>query len=113
MNLDVNTKEDITFVTRIGEKNPSIQRPLMFGCCSELMKSDILKKAKLLANTDFNHISVVPDLTKKQRQTEAEKKKLMDQRNAEMSPESVFLDEGQGASGGVSYFANFLINLDQ
>ena len=28
-------------------------------------------------------------------------------------PESVFLDEGQGASGGVSYFANFLINLDQ
>ena len=27
--------------------------------------------------------------------------------------ESVFLDEGQGASGGVSYFANFLINLDQ
>ena len=28
-------------------------------------------------------------------------------------PESVFLDEGQGASGGVSYFANFLVNLDQ
>ena len=27
--------------------------------------------------------------------------------------ESVFLDEGQGASGGVSYFANFFINLDQ
>ena len=27
--------------------------------------------------------------------------------------ESVFFDEGQGASGGVSYFANFLINLDQ
>ena len=23
------------------------------------------------------------------------------------TPESVFLDEGQGASGGVSYFANF------
>ena len=29
------------------------------------------------------------------------------------APESVFLDEGQGESGGVSYFANFLINLDQ
>ena len=28
-------------------------------------------------------------------------------------PESVFLDEGQEASGGVSYFANFLMNLDQ
>ena len=27
--------------------------------------------------------------------------------------ESVFLDEGQGASGGVSYFAIFFINLDQ
>ena len=27
--------------------------------------------------------------------------------------ESVFLDEGQGASFGASYFANFSINLDQ
>ena len=27
--------------------------------------------------------------------------------------ESVFLDEGEGASGGMSYFANFFINLDQ
>ena len=87
MDLDVNTKEDVTFITRIGEKNPSKQRPLMFGCCSELLKSDILKRAKLLANTDFEHISVVPDLTKKQRQTEAEKRKLMEQRNADMSPE--------------------------
>ena len=26
--------------------------------------------------------------------------------------ESVFLDKGQGASEGVFYFANFLINLD-
>ena len=26
--------------------------------------------------------------------------------------ESVVLDDGQGASGGVSYFANFHINLD-
>ena len=30
-----------------------------------------------------------------------------------MQAELVFLDEGQGASGGVSYFANFLINFDQ
>ena len=28
-------------------------------------------------------------------------------------PESVFLDAGQRASGGLSYHANFLINLDQ
>ena len=28
-------------------------------------------------------------------------------------PESAILDEGEGASGGVSYFVNFFINIDQ
>ena len=30
-----------------------------------------------------------------------------------LSSESVFLDEGYGASGGVNYLANFFINLNQ
>ena len=57
------------FCRRIGERGGD-PRPLVFGVYSEEEKRHLLEKAKELLYTRYEHISIVPDMTKSQRSGE-------------------------------------------
>ena len=64
---------NMRFCRRIGERGHS-SRPLVVGLNSESDKNFILSRAKKLLNTDFQDVTIVPDLTKRQRTGEADKR---------------------------------------
>lgn len=47
----------------------------------------IMDSARNLANSNFNHISIVPDLSQRQRKDEERLRKEAERRNAEMERE--------------------------
>jgi hypothetical protein len=77
-------KEDIRFCRRIGEKN-SEPRPMVIGLETEEEKRHILARARNLQGTQYSDISVVPDLTKKQRSKEARMKQEAEERNRNLT----------------------------
>ena len=83
------TKEDVKFCTRIGEvnRNDAIPRPLLFGLRKEDKQKKILEQAFKLSKTDYQHISIVPDLTKKQRNQDSDVRKEAEKRNSELPEE--------------------------
>ena len=56
-------------------------RPVIIGLYSEDIKEQLLAKASNLRGTCYENVSIVPDLTKKQREQEAELKMEADRRN--------------------------------
>jgi hypothetical protein len=79
-------KEDLRFCRRIGEKSVE-PRPMVIGLETEEEKRHILSRARNLQGTQFQNISVVPDLTKKQRAREAKMKQEADERNRKLTTE--------------------------
>jgi hypothetical protein len=77
-------KDDLRFCRRIGEKNAA-PRPMVIGLETEEEKRHILAKARNLQGTAYSDISVVPDLTKKQRSREAKMKLEADERNKKLT----------------------------
>lgn len=65
--------KEIKMVTRLGKKaDQNSNRPLLVGLKNVTCSQKILENAKLLANVDSaKNISIVPDLTKKQREADA------------------------------------------
>jgi hypothetical protein len=55
--------------TDIGERGEDA-RPLLLGMTSETVKCEVLDRAKELQNTEYQHIGIGPDQTKKQKQAE-------------------------------------------
>jgi len=78
------TKEDIRFCRRLGERGETA-RPLVVGLPTEELKRNVLFQAKNLQGTKFNDISVVPDLTKKQREVEDGMRREAEERNRRLS----------------------------
>ena len=62
-------RADIRFCRRLGERGEDA-RPLLLGMTSETVKCEILGRARELQNTDYQHIGIGPDQTKKQKQAE-------------------------------------------
>jgi hypothetical protein len=62
-------RADIRFCRRLGERGEDA-RPLLLGMTSETVKCEILDRARELQNTDYQHIGIGPDQTKKQKQAE-------------------------------------------
>ena len=85
--VKVNLKEtDVKFIKRIGEKkdeNPD-PRPILIGLKDAQIKSDLVSNSRSLKDGEFDGIHIVPDLTKQQREEEAELVKEMHKRNAEL-----------------------------
>jgi hypothetical protein len=79
-------KEDLRFCRRIGEKTAG-PRPMVIGLETEEEKRHILARARNLQGTAYQDISVVPDLTKKQRAREADMKREADERNKNLTNE--------------------------
>ena len=84
---DIDVEKDVIYVTRLGEPNADKIRPMLLKLKKEAMKESVLWSAKHLKDTNFDHISIKPDLTKKQRQMEADTRKEMIRRNEAMDQE--------------------------
>jgi hypothetical protein len=54
---------------------------MIVGFCTEYAKSTLLRYTRYLADTEYEDVSVVPDLTKKQRQEETSMKEEAERRN--------------------------------
>jgi hypothetical protein len=80
--------EDIKFISRLGEKvKEGETRPLLIGFKDQDTRDSILQNVRKLANTSHSKVSIVPDLTLKQRQ---EDKRLLgekEQRNEKLPEE--------------------------
>jgi hypothetical protein len=73
-------REDLRFCRRIGERGTD-PRPIVIGLENEEEKRHILGRAKDLRNSRFKDISIVPDLTRKQRNREARMKEEAEEKN--------------------------------
>jgi hypothetical protein len=81
--MGVTMEEDaVRFCRRVGEKKEE-PRPLVCGFWDEKDRNKVLRNAWKLEETDFENVSVCPDLTRKQREEEADMRKEADRRNAE------------------------------
>ena len=88
--IKVPTQPDIKFCTRLGKLNPNIPsqtRPVLIGMQDLETKKLILAAARNLKGTEFEKVGIVPDLTKQQRQQEANLWKEAETRNQDMSQE--------------------------
>jgi hypothetical protein len=79
-------KEDLRFCRRIGEKRNEA-RPIVIGLENEEEKRHILSRARDLRGTQYCDISIVPDLTKKQREREARMKTEAEEKNKDLTAE--------------------------
>ena len=90
----VNTEEDPKFMYRAGEPsktgNSDNPRPVIVGFHSKEKPETILRNSRKLRedrNKDFKDVTIIPDLTTRQRKEEAEMREEADKRNAELSEE--------------------------
>jgi hypothetical protein len=87
--LKVGIKEEaVKFCKRIGEIGTA-PRPLLTGFHMENDKLNLLRVARNLEDTCFSDVNIAPDLTKKQRDEEAELKKEAERRNKNLSESDV------------------------
>jgi hypothetical protein len=81
-------REDIRFCRRIGEKGRD-PRPIVVGLENEEEKRHILGRARDLKGTAYQDISIVPDLTRRQRRREAKMKEEADEKNKELTADDI------------------------
>ena len=86
---NVNVGESVKFCRRLGEKKDGKPRPLQLGFKNRDAKDKIMENTKKLADMDaeWKAISVVHDLTKMQREEEAEMYNEAEEKNTKMSDE--------------------------
>ena len=86
-----NVDGDTKFMTRLGSAKDrpetAAPRPLLIGFYNETDKNDILKNAKRLKGSNYEEISIVPDLTKRQRDDEDKLRKEANRLNEDLPEE--------------------------
>ena len=85
--LNINISEEAKFAVRIGEKKEEVTRPLKISLKSQATRDEIFEKARNLPGTEYEHVSIVPDLTDRQRLEDNDMRKEAERLNAEMDPE--------------------------
>ena len=81
-------REDIKFIYRPGElKESDRPRPVIVSLIDEGMKKKILANTRKLANSRFDRISIIPDLTPQQRKEEEDQRKEVSRLNLELDEE--------------------------
>ena len=86
LKTSLKSERDVKFLRRIGEKGEQT-RPLLIGMTDERDKYAVLSKGRNLARTRFEKISIIPDLTKKQRSEENRMREEAKKRNDELTEE--------------------------
>lgn len=90
INNKVNAETEVKFMYRIGEKEKNDEakpRPLLIGFKKPASAENILTNCKNLKNSDFDSISVVPDLTQRQRKEEQQMREEVKKKNDERTEE--------------------------
>ena len=78
-------REDIKFIYRPGETTePNRPRPVILSLQDEAMKKRILSNTRKLANSKFDRVSIIPDLTPQQRKEEDDLRKEAERLNNEL-----------------------------
>ena len=89
--LKLNMERDMKFMTRLGairDRDESANpRPLLVGWNEEETKKSILSNARYLKGSKFEKVSIVPDLTKLQRDKEERLRKEAESLNSKLSRE--------------------------
>ena len=83
MGVNLTFQDSATFCRRLGAGTSDKTRPLLVGLKKEEYKAAILNCASKLAATNLCWVSVVPDLTKKQREMDNEVRNEADRKNRE------------------------------
>ena len=78
--------ENMRFCRRVGERGEQ-PRPVVVGLTSEGDKNYILGRARDLSHTNFKDITIVPDLTKRQRAGETKLREEATRRNQQLTQE--------------------------
>ena len=78
--------KDIKYMNRIGEKRDS-DRPLLVCFRNHVNKTMVQESARFLKSSKWNEISIIPDLTKRQRKEEEVLRTEMERKNKEMDKE--------------------------
>lgn len=80
IDCSLNLEQDLKFMRRIGEKKEE-PRPLVVGFHTTSAKSNVLKNAPAIHDTDFFEVSIAPDLTLRQRKEDEEVYKQCEAKN--------------------------------
>ncbi len=82
-------REEMRFCRRIGERvaDGEKPRPVVIGLKSEVEKDNILVGVRNLKGTKYDYISIVADLTKRQRQEETDMEREAGKRNKKRTAE--------------------------
>lgn len=87
--VNLSVEADTKFMYRVGEppkdSSSSRTRPLIVGFHEQDKCEQILKKVHQLKNTSFKHVTIVKDLTSKQREEEIELRCEAEKRNSELN----------------------------
>jgi hypothetical protein len=86
LKLNMTSANAVKFCRRVGEKGEG-PRPLVVGLRREWQKEDLLESAKNLRSTQYADVVIIPDLTKEQRQEEADMHSEATRRNGELTQE--------------------------
>ena len=81
-------RQQIRFCRRVGERGLD-PRPIVIGLNSEEERRHILERSRELRHTLYESVTIVPDLTKSQRQRETRLRVEADRRNQELSGEDI------------------------
>lgn len=90
LNVKINPKEDVKFCVRLGETRNDLEtkpRPILIGFRNLDVRDNILQVSRNLSKTKYKDVSIIPDLTKRQRQQETDMRKEVDKRNSDLSEE--------------------------
>lgn len=88
--VKVNMEDDIKFISRPGDRPTAPgggPRPVILGFRSSNLREDVIKSANKLAKTKFRSVSIIPDLTKTQRNLEASMRKEAESLTKQLSAE--------------------------
>lgn len=92
MGLPLRYETAAVYARRLGLRRPNQERPrpLLIGLASEQDKIRILGSAKRLKDTDFDTVTIVPDLTQEQRDSDKALRDLAARKNrTELTPEDL------------------------
>jgi len=89
MELNLKSEDVVKFARRLGERpSGDDSRPLLIGCMTPEIRENILSRGRKLAEKDdWKTVSVIADLTKRQREEETALRQESDRLNAERSQE--------------------------
>lgn len=82
-------EDDISFTARLGAKVDDNTRPLLVGFKDQSTRDSIFNNARKLSKSKHSYVSIVPDLTAKQREEDQRLRLEMENNNKELTDDDI------------------------